>query len=147
MKKKRTDYADTEILLKNGNYYFNYNVSIWYKLTWLLDLFLNNLMYVITAIVLGWVVDDYLVKSLDQNDSKVLIFIQACGQFIYLFIVFYFIVYVYGHYLPSIAIKSPPEHRFVKIWVSGFLAIAAIFTVEPKLANKLRYVFYGTTNN
>ena len=57
---------------------------------------MNNLIYVLSAIVLGWVIDDYAVKTLDKNDSKVFILAQACGQFIYLFIVFYFIIYFYG---------------------------------------------------
>ena len=101
------------------------------------------MIYVITAIVLGWVVDDYLVKSLNPTDTKGFIFIQACGQFMYLFVVFYFVVYVYGHFLPSIAVKAPPEHKYIKMWVSAFLAIAAIFTIEPKLTDKLDYVFYN----
>ena len=143
IKKKRQDFADVEIVLKNGNYYFDYDVSIYYKLSWLLDLFMNNLIYVLSAIVLGWVIDDYAVKTLDKNDSKVFILAQACGQFIYLFIVFYFIIYFYGKFLPSIAVKPPPEHKYIKIWVSAFLAITAIFTVEPKLEAKLRWVFYN----
>ena len=143
IKKKRKDFADVEVLLRNGNYYTNYDISIWYKLTWLLDLFLTNLVYVLTAIVLGWVVDDYAVKSLDTNDTKGYVLIQACGQFLYLFVVFYFIIYFFGHFLPSIAVKAPPEHKFIKMWVSAFLAIAAVFTIEPKLTAKLEYVFYG----
>jgi hypothetical protein len=145
IKKKRKDFADTEVLLRNGNYYVDYDVSIWYKLTWLIDLFLTNLFYVITAIVLGWVVDDFLVKSLNTDDGKAFIFAQACGQFLYLFVVFYFIVYFYGHFLPSVAINPPPEHKYTKMWVSAFLAIAAIFTIEPKLVDKLDYVFYNRT--
>ena len=43
-----------------------------------------------------------------------------------------------GKFLPSIAVKPPPEHKYIKIWVSAFLAITAIFTVEPKLEAKLR---------
>lgn len=142
--KDRKDFADIEVVLKNGNYFTDYNIKFYYKLTWFLDLVVTNIIYVFAAITLGWIVDDYLVQGLDKSQNKGFIFAQATGQFLYLFVVFYLVIYLLGNYLPSIAVKEPPEHTFIKKWISSFLAIAALFVLEPKLVAKLRYVFYGT---
>ncbi len=72
---KHNDLADAGKIVNNGNYYWYYKVPIWYKVLWLFDAFVTGLVYLITAFVLSWSVDEYLVKSLDRNDSNFFFFI------------------------------------------------------------------------
>lgn len=141
----REDLSEIGKISDNGNYYINYKIPWYYKLLWLIDSFITGLIYLMTAVVLSWVVDDYAVKNLDTNDSKFFVFIQACGEVIYLILVFFTIVFVYGYCLPDFSFYPPPEHSFVKNYSSGFFVIFGLFALEPKLIQKLQYVFYGTT--
>jgi vacuolar-type H+-ATPase subunit I/STV1 len=143
--RKKDEYADLERLVHNGNYYWDYKVNIGYKFLWLIDSFLTGLIYLMTAFTLGWVLDRYAVKSLDTNDGKFFIFIQACGQIFYIILVFYLVVYIYGKYLPNLCFYPPPEHEYLKNFSAAFFTIFGIFSIEPKLKEKLKYVFYGTT--
>lgn len=145
-KLNRNDLAEIGKLADNGNYYFTYKIPWYYKLLWLLDSFLTGLLYIVTAITLGWVVDNYAVKGLETSDTKFYVFIQACGEVLYLILVFFIIVFVFGSYLPDFSFYAPPEHTFLKNYSAGFFTIFGLFALDPKLIQKLKYVFYGTTS-
>ena len=138
---KHSDLADVGKIVNNGNYYWYYKVPFWYKILWLIDAFITGLIYLVTAIVLSWSVDEYLVKSLDRNDSKFFVFIQACGEVMYLILVFYFIIWFYGNYLPDLCYKPPKEHIYLKNYSTGFFVLFGIFVAEPKLVKKFQFVF------
>ena len=142
----RDDLAEVGKIADNGNYYIDYKIPWYYKLLWLIDSFITGLIYLMTAVALGWVVDDYAVKGLDTNDSKFFVFIQACGEVLYLIIVFFAIVFIYGSYLPDFSFYAPPEHSFLKNYSAGFFVIFGLFALDPTLTSKLQYVFYGTTS-
>ena len=142
--RNRKDLSEIEKIVDNGNYYVNYNVSIIYKFFWLVDGFITGLIYLLTAFILGWVLDDFVEKPLDPAKGKFVIFLQAVGQLFYIILLFYLIIYVYGKYLPNFSFYPPPEHSFLKEYSAGFFTLFGIFAIEPKLRDKLRYVFYGT---
>jgi hypothetical protein len=141
--RNRKDFGETEKIVGNGNYFFNYNVSILYKFMWLIDAFVTGLIYLLTAFILGWVLDDYIERSFDSSRGKFVIFWEAVGQIFYIILIFYLIIYVYGKYLPDFSFYPPPEHSFLKQYSAGFFTLFGIFAIEPKLKEKLRYVFYG----
>ena len=142
--RNRKDFSETEKIVDNGNYFVNYKVNIFYKFIWLIDAFLTGLIYLLTAFVLGWVLDDFIEKPLDPARGKFTIFWEAVGQLFYIILIFYLIIYFYGKYLPDLSFYPPPEHSFLKQYSSGFFTLFGIFAIEPKLRDKLRYVFYGT---
>ena len=137
----REDLAEIGKIVNNGNYYLNYDVPIWYKILWLFDAFITGLIYLMTAIILSWAVDEYLIKSLDRNDSKFFVFIQACGEVMYLILVFYLIIWIYGAYLPDFCYRPPKEHIYLKNYANSFFVLFGIFAAEPKLVDKIQYVF------
>lgn len=138
---KKEELADAGKIVNNGNYFWNYDVPLWYKFLWIIDGFLTGLIYLMTAIVLSWAVDEYLIRDLNRNDSRFFVFIQVCGEVIYLILVFYFIIWFYGNYLPDFCYKPPKEHIFLKNYATGFFTLFGIFAAEPKLSNKIQYVF------
>ena len=141
----RDDLAEVGKIADNGNYFSDYKIPWYYKILWVIDLFITGLLYLMTAIVLGWIVDNYAVRDLNTNESKVLIFVEACGEVLYLILIFYLIISVYGYYLPNFSLYSPPEHNFLKNYSAGFFIIFGLFALDPTLTSKLQYVFYGTT--
>ena len=142
--RSREDFAETEKIVDNGNFYLYYDVNIFYKFLWLVDGFITGLIYIITSVVLGWVLDDFVERSLNPADGKFLIFLQVVGQLFYIVLILYFIIYIYGKYLPNFCLNPPPEHLYLKKYSVGFFTIFGIFAIEPKLKEKLKYIFYGT---
>ena len=121
-KLSRDDLAEVGKLADNGNYYWDYKISWYYKIFWFFDVCITGLIYLITAVSVGWVVDNYIVMSLNKSDSKFYVFIQSCLDVFYLIIVFFAIVFFYGSYLPDFSFYPPPEHNFLKNYqVNQFL--------------------------
>lgn len=124
----------------NGNFYFTSEEPIYIKITWLLDGILAGLFYLTTTTILSFYIDTYAVKDLNPSDGKAYIFIQFCGEVLYLVLVLYIITLFFGNYLPSIAYKAPTEHRFLRNYISGFCGIFGIVLTDPKLQRKIKYV-------
>lgn len=139
----RNDLAEVGKIADNGNYYLNYNIPWYYKILWFIDGAITSLLYLITAISLGFLLDKYGSKKLNKKDSKVIIFFQACGETLYMILLFFFIIYFYGTYLPNFSFYAPPEHTFLKNYSAGFFIIFGLFALDPKLKDKFKYVYFG----
>jgi hypothetical protein len=124
----------------NGDFYFT-NKEPWYiKLTWILDGIFSGLIYLTTATVLSFYIHKYCTRDFDRGDSKPYIFIQFCGEVMYLVFLLYIIIMFYGRYLPSIALRAPTEHTFLKNYICGFCTIFGLFVSDVKLVSKVLYV-------
>ena len=140
----RDDLAEVGKIADNGNYYLNYNIPLYYKILWFIDAAITSLLYLITAISLGFLLDKYGSKKLDvSNNNKALIFFQACGESLYMILLFLLIIYFYGTYLPDLSFYAPPEHTFIKNYAAGFFVIFGLFALDPKLKDKFKYVYFG----
>lgn len=136
-KYRTTDYGH---LSSNGNFYFTNKEPFYIKLTWIIDGILAGLIYTTSAVILSFYVDKYAVKDLNTSDNKFYVFIQFCGEVLYLVLVLYIIALLWGKYLPSLAYRAPIEHYFLRNYICGFCSIFGIVATDPKLQRKIRYV-------
>lgn len=126
----------------NGDFYFLSKEPWYIKLTWILDGLFSGLIYLTTATVLSFYIDQDLTRDLNLSnpDSKPYVFIQFCGEVMYLVLLLYIIIMFYGRYLPSIALRAPTEHKFLKNYICGFCTIFGLFVSDLKLVSKILYV-------
>jgi len=142
MKKTKASVSDSlDALKKNGNYFFDTEISIFRKLWLFLDLIFFSVIYIILSFLLSWVLDEYTVRELDRNQSTTTLFFEVVAQLILIVIVIYVIVVVVAKYLPSIYPNEPKEHTAFKSYVLTMLIIFGVFAGEYKFRNKLRYIF------
>ena len=142
--KKKKEKGGSEMLniSRAGAYILNGDEPIWVRTTWVFDFILTGLIYVILGFSISWLVDQV---ERDFNPSspgdKTRVFFEAAGELVFSLLFLYILILIIPRYVPDFCIRPPPEHLSWKIYAGGILITFAIFAAEPKLIEKIKYVF------
>ena len=148
--KKKKENGGSEMLniSKSGAYLLNSDEPIWVKFTWSIDFIITGLVYVILGFIVSWMVDQIERDFNPSNPgNKTKVFFEATGELLFSIFFLYILILLVPRYLPNFCVRPPPEHLSWKLYAGGILVTFAIFAAEPKLIEKIKYVFDTKASN
>ena len=142
MKKQSKGGSEFLNISRAGAYIIDKEDEWWVKLTWIIDFILTGVIYVTLGFTVSWLVDQVERDFNPSNPgNKTRVFFEAVGELILSLLFLYIIILVVPKYLPNFCVRPPQEHLAWKIYSGGILVTFAIFAAEPKLIEKIKYVF------
>ena len=148
--KKKNEKGESEMLniSRSGVYFLKGDEPVWVRLTWILDFILTGFIYVILGFTVSWLVDKVERDFNPSNPgNKTRVFFEAVGELIFSLFFLYILILIIPTYVPDFCLRPPRGHHSWKTYAGGILVTFAIFAAEPKLIEKIKYVFDTKSSN
>jgi hypothetical protein len=147
-RKKEGGGSEMLNISRSGAYILKSDEPVWVRLTWVFDFILTGIIYVILGFSISWLVDQVERDFNPSNPgNKTRVFFEAVGELIFSLLFLYILILIIPTYVPDFCLRPPGEHLSWKIYAGGILVTFAIFAAEPKLIEKIKFVFDTKSSN